>query len=508
MAPATGGSATGSGGASALASGGSGVDGSGGAIPAGTGGAVIDSGPSPEGVNDLAVAPNPNSVLSCIVTWTTEVASDSTVQFGVGGLEWEIVDPEVTTDHRVVVIGMHAESTYLIRALSNVGGEVIGADGEFTTGQLPDQVPVGIVDIHDPTRAQPGWTLVNSQKGNGIANARSDIPPAAVMYDESGQPVWYHISGDLPDIGGAVSTEMTDRGVIIGPTWNAQLITAVMPKEVDFEGNVLWECSESYCGGKSFSHHVHRRPNGNYMMLEDVGSPLKSPVVHEVTPNNEPVWTLDWTDLVPPPASAMGDWCHGNSIITDLEDDALWVNCRWVGLMKVTYSTKTMQWLMPYSYGSLGLGDITYVPASSQPSDTHDPEVHIDDSTVLLYDNGGFGQGAMGGSTTQFRSRVAEYTIDETAKTATLTWEYPGSFQVPNAWYTDNWYSPYWGDADRLENGNVLVTAGVRSPSVEGRVFEVTKETGEVVWEFRFPPDFGVYRADRVTPPLVQRISQ
>jgi hypothetical protein len=27
------------------------------------------------------------------------------------------------------------------------------------------------------------------------------------------------------------------------------------------------------------------------------------------------------------------------------------------------------------------------------------------------------------------------------------------------------------------------------------------------VWEFRFPPDYGVYRADRITPPLVHAVT-
>ena len=156
--------------------------------------------------------------------------------------------------------------------------------------------------------------------------------------------------------------------------------------------------------------------------------------------------------------------------------------------------------------GSEGQGDFTYSPADSQFSDAHDPEFHEDDNTVLMFDNGGYGTGAVGGDTSQFRSRAVEYKVDEAAKTLTLNWEFPGSFAVPDAWYTDNWYTPFWGDADRLPNGNVLVAAGIRSPTVESRVFEVTKEAGEVVWEFRFPADYGVYRADRVTPPLVHAI--
>ena len=60
---------------------------------------------------------------------------------------------------------------------------------------------------------------------------------------------------------------------------------------------------------------------------------------------------------------------------------------------------------------------------------------------------------------------------------------------------------------DRLPNGNHLVAAGIRGPTVESRVFEVTKDDRKVVWEFRFPADYGVYRADRITPPLVHAIA-
>ena len=47
---------------------------------------------------------------------------------------------------------------------------------------------------------------------------------------------------------------------------------------------------------------------------------------------------------------------------------------------------------------------------------------------------------------------------------------------------------------------------GIRSTTVESRVFEVTKSDRTVVWEFRFPPDYGVYRSDRITPPLIQAV--
>jgi len=484
------------------------TQGIGGASTSTTGaGGVGGGGTPPSGITGLTIEANPNSVLSCIVTWTTDQPSNSVVQFGLGGYQWEIADNTITTEHRVVVIGMRREQAYSIKAISVNDGGSAEAEGEFTTGALPANIPVGTVDIHDPALSQPGWTLMNVQKGDGSSTARSPAPPMAVIYDEAGEPVWYYIDGDVNDRGGAVSTQLTDVGVMIGPGWNEQLTTGTFPREVDFEGNVVWECPQSLCGGNtSFSHHAHKMPNGHYMLNEDNGNGgATSPLIHELD-GDQVVWTFDWTSLVPPPQGASGDWCHGNSVSTDIDNNIVWVNCRWVGFLKINYAEKTRGWLLSATYGGAGLGDFTYSPADSQISDTHDPEFHADDNTVLFFDNGGYGAGAMGGSTASYRSRAVEYVIDESAMTATLNWEFPGSFSVPNSWYTDNFYVPFWGDADRLPNGNVLITAGIRSASVESRVFEVTKADGQVVWEFKFPPDYGVYRADRVTPPLVHAL--
>jgi hypothetical protein len=68
------------------------------------------------------------------------------------------------------------------------------------------------------------------------------------------------------------------------------------------------------------------------------------------------------------------------------------------------------------------------------------------------------------------------------------------------------WYSPYWGGVERLENGNVLVVAGVRSAELSTRIFEVSR-AGSVVWELTFPPNCGSFQAQRLSPPpLVERI--
>ena len=504
---ATGGStAAGRGGAAGTTAGSGAGSGGGAAGRGGTTGAG-GSGSGALTLTGLMIEMNPKSVLSCFVSWTTSQASTSVVQFGVGTYQWEISDTAAVTAHRVLVIGMRAQQAYQIKAISTNSAGSGSAEGTFTTGTLPAQIPVGQVMINETARVEPGWTLMNVQRGQGDTRARSDFPPYAVMYDSSGQPVWYYVDGTNPDIGGAVSVDLTDKGVLIGATWNASITTGTMPIEVDFAGNTLWQCSTAVCGGgKNINHHASKLSNGNYMLLESVTTGgVQNPVFREVSPSNQVVSSLEFARLVPPPSGSTGDWCHGNAISVDIANNAMYANCRYAGLLKTTFTNPTKVWHLQGTYISTRFGDMTFSPTSAAYSDTHDPDIHAD-GTIAFYDNGGY-SGSVGGTTSQFRSRIVEYQINETAKTATLTWEFPAGATVPNTWYTNNWYSPFWGGVRRTPNGNYLIAAGIRAPPVESRVFEVAKSDKKVVWEFRFPPDYGVYRARRITPPLIRAIT-
>lgn len=454
-------------------------------------------------ISDLMVEANPNSVLSAFVSWTTSEPATSVVQFGVGGLTFQTEDSSLTTEHRVLVIGMRAESTYDIRAISVGASTTVQGDSTFTTASLPDQIPVAMVNLLDASKMQPGWTLMNVQKGNGTERALSGAPPAAVVYDEEGHPVWYYIHGDQTERGGAISVDMTDVGVIIGPADTSA------PAEVDWAGNVVWTCSNVTCGsGGPLSHHAHKLSNGNYIIQRD--APIggrTSQIFEELTSSNELVHSIGVEDLVTPPGGASGDWAHGNAITVDLDNDVAYLSFRWLGVMKAVYSERRLLWHLPASYGAQGMGDMTFVPPESQFTDIHDPEIY-DDGTMLIFDNGGFTGQVSEGNPGGLQTRIVQYAIDETAKTATLVWEFPGNFDV-DPWYTEQFYVPFWGDADTLENGNVLVTAGrrgVQPATPESRVFEVAKADGEVVWELMLPQDYGIYRADRVSLPLVRRI--
>src|SRR4029079_6719735 len=170
--------------------------------------------------------------------------------------QWEISDAATVTDHRVLIIGMRANQTYAIKAISGAQS----GTGSFKTGALPANIPVGTISVNDTARAQAGWPLMNMQRvnattGSGVVIPNSPYPPMAVIYDSEGQPVWYVIDGTSPDNGGAVSPLLADRDILFGPTWNSSQTTGTPPREFDFGGNIIWECKHAACAaGKSVSH--------------------------------------------------------------------------------------------------------------------------------------------------------------------------------------------------------------------------------------------------------------
>ena len=115
----------------------------------------------------------------------------------------------------------------------------------------------------------------------------------------------------------------------------------------------------------------------------------------------------------------------------------------------------------------------------------HDPE-YTEDGRMLLHDNG---NDRPGGEYT----RVAEFQIDLDAETVTKLWD----------WTEAGWYNPIVGDADRLPNGNVLITKGytwcLQFSGDNSAIVEIDPETGGVPWRLDLRDDQRLtYRAERV----------
>jgi hypothetical protein len=90
-----------------------------------------------------------------------------------------------------------------------------------------------------------------------------------------------------------------------------------------------------------FSHHVGKLSNGDYLLLRWMRDALGGPTdarLEEVTADNQIVWEWNLYDFITPPIDVSDDWCHANSATVNIEKNAVYLSCRWLGLFKTTYN--------------------------------------------------------------------------------------------------------------------------------------------------------------------------
>ena len=464
-----------------------------GAPDAGTNGAGL-------AIRELLVEPNPANVLSCFVRWSTDLPATSVVEFGAAGkLAFRVRTRGRTTRHRVLVIGMHQQTTYTLRAVSSTSDGLTGAHSvSYTTGALPAYLPVGRITVHDRRRAWEGWTLmtVNGAKREGlIIYQDEDFVPTAVIYDMQGRPVWYNAHG----LGRIGDTRLVDGDRVLAQSMGDVSGQKPIAVELDLSGRTVWsgplQPPLSVTG--SFHHHFAKLPNGNYLGVRSlqIGF-VVGDVVVELDRNHKEVWTWNvFAHLRPDTRKDDGSnflysWTHINALVPDLENDTLYLNARNINtIFKVRRSTGQILWAFGRD-GEFAADPEAQYPWFEQP---HGLE-RLPNGNLIMYDNGLLKRGF---------SRAVEYAIDEQSRTSRIVWQYRGGTR-------GRWFVNYWGDADRLPNGNTLITAGTWKQGANSRILEVTPK-GELVWELELPirkqtgNSVGVYNSERISP-LVERI--
>lgn len=457
-----------------------------------------DSGTVQEPLFDLKVEANEKNVLSCRLTFSTSEERKTFVKYYSDAHKgYKIGEDEAKSEHYFFLWGMRENRDYKIE-IYDAGTSELLAKTKFRSGKAPDSIfPLHLV-ANEKESVQPGFLIIAQQSEPDEAR----MEPIVFMIDTDGFVVWY-FEHYLP--GFSILTDPAyhkkNNTILLGiQKWQMEDVLTEEGIEIDLEGNIVWKSPDIQWTlyGETTWHHVYRALDDDTLVLirAQYNDRVISDRIVNVDRNYFELWSWgyfdspDYFDTVE--CSELSeywcDWTHNNAAMMFKEDDTLYFNSLWLGFYKMDMNTKEVLWKFGKDGDFTMLSDHPY----PWPANTHDPKF-MDSSRkrLLFFDNG---------ITDRFYSRIIEYEIDEEAMTAEITFEYDG-LDSGHAW----WAGLGWGDADYLENGNILVTKGLVDESQNSSIFEVTRD-GRVVWEIYSYQEEGfmieLYNAEKFMPPL------
>jgi len=389
-------------------------------------------------------------------------------------------------EHGVMVIDMNGREVRYFKGLHGFppkilpGGYVMGHTGErntkFSTQDKYDLVQVdwdGNIKwrfdryeyIEDPGET-PRW----------MARLHHD-------YQREGNPVGYYVPGMDPMVEGGKTMLLGHKNVINPVITNRTLLDDTV-YEIDWEGNLLWE----WVLNEHFDELELREDSKNTLFRN---------------PNLRPA------------GGGIADWAHANSMSLlgpnrnfDAgdgrfhPDNVILCNRDLNNILIISKATGKIVWkLGPYYDHSPELRALGWIIG---PHHAHMiPHGLPGAGNIMIFDNGGWaGYGSPNPASVngeKYATRDYSRVLEIDPVTLKIVWQFTPK-EMGRVFPVDypRFYSPFVSSAQRLPNGNTLITAGAT-----GKMLEVTAKH-ETVWEYIAPYWGGivninqVYRAYRV----------
>ncbi len=428
----------------------------------------------------------------------------------------------------ILVAGMKGNTPYHMRAVFQATGTTNNvfsdADHTFTTTSFPAaNLPVITATIAPGQTPQPGVELLDLLSTTGGTRL------TAAVTDLSGNLLWAYDPGTAMAPGSIPNPiKLLPNGhfLIVYSGVNPDGINSLV-QEVDLAGTVVWSMNSAQlnsalaaatCAGCNitvigFHHDFAVLPNGHIVFLVSTQQTVSSTLVTgdvliDFDTNHNPVWlwnAFDHLDINRRPMQ-FPDWTHSNSVVYSPDDKSLVLSVRhqaWV--LKINYNDGagdgSLIWKLGYQGDfALQAGSTNAVDPVDWFNAQHDANIISTNTSgmidVLLFDNGN--QRILqaspltlcGPTTTPCDSRVPILHLDETAKTADITWI---DKLAPV-------FSFFGGSARQLSNGNIEFDECGFGPlnNNSSQVFEVTKTTPPTtVWSMQISGQYA-YRATRI----------
>jgi arylsulfate sulfotransferase len=420
----------------------------------------------------------------------------------------------------VLVAGMRAFTTYHMRARIDFddGTQAFDVDHTFKTGGLPPaRVPKVTVTHPGSLQPNPGIELIDAVALGGIPQTGQ---VNAVAYDLNGNLIWFYDLQDGTQVDSAFPIKMLPNGdfllVVTGLFQGVREINlageTVSQFSLDDVNVALKQAGLPFI--QSLHHDILPLANGHLILITNTtktfenlpGFPGSTVVLGDVLvdldENRTPVWvwsTFDHLDVNRQPLG-FPDWTHANALIYSPEDGNLILSLRdqdWV--LKINYQDGRgdghILWRM-------GPGGDFAIPGGTQADFNyaqHYPVLISSKSSgvfpLMLFDNGNgrivdsLGTQCNTPGAAACYSRPVIFQMDESAKTATILWQY----KLPV-------FSLCCGSINVLENGNAEydIAAETFLPVVSSRIQEVTQEVvPQLVWQMDLNEQLA-YRAFRM----------
>ncbi|MCB2358568.1 aryl-sulfate sulfotransferase [Clostridium estertheticum] len=343
------------------------------------------------------------------------------------------------------------------------GGYVIGSTGERNP-------QYGMQDMIDLVQVDWEGNIVWSFNKHEFIDDPGEKPEWMARqhhdYQREGNPVGYYAPGLEPKVDKGNTFILTHENVE-NPKISEKLLLDDKIIEVNWEGEIVWEW----------------RANEHF---DELGFDEAAKDVLYRDPNMRPA------------GGGMGDWLHINSMSLlgpnkwyDAGDERfnpeniIWDSREANILAIVDKKTSEIVWKVGPLYNTsealVKLGWIigqhhVHLIAKGLPGE----------GNILIFDNGGWaGYGSPNpGSPTGRQNVLRDYSrvLEIDPITLKIIWQYtPKEAGFIEPLDSSRFYSPFISSAQRLPNGNTLITEGS-----DGRIFEVTEEH-EIVWEYISP---------------------
>ena len=453
-----------------------------------------------EPLSDLKVEENEKNVLSCRLTFSTADEKKTFVKYySPTHSGYKIGEETAKNEHYFFLWGMRENLDYTIEIYTDEETPELLATTEFHSGILPDFLHRPRLVTNEKELVQPGFVLFSQTTDSEDPNKI----PLVLMVDNDGFVVWYYrheFAGiaHLDDVQYIERTKTLFAGIHKYPSMAD--IPAEEGIEIDLEGNILWQSPDTtdyYYGEGSWHHEYDLLDNDTILFFRS--NYQDDYLLFDTIVNVDRDYNELWIWSYPESPDYFGtvtcantddswcDWTHTNSATLSIADHLLYFNSRNLGFFKMDMQSRQVLWKLGKN------GDFTMLSEHQfpWPDSAHAPKFYDETrKRVLFYDNGLMERGL---------SRIIEYEIDEESKTAEITFEYNGLAEGKQ------WFGTAYGDADYLENGNILVTKGLVLRPDNSSIFEITRD-GQVVWELYTEQNdiFMVllYNSEKLIPPL------